>query len=261
VLEVAKVPLWNHPGDFYGYGYSYDILGYLIELKTGRPLEKYLREKIFLPLGMHNSRFQLAGRSVAVLYRRTRSAKFGSNGSRFRLVRVDPPRPGAASRWSSSRLLPSGGGALTHLEGGLLSTLDDYSRFLLAVLNDGSHPATGARILSPAMASMMLADQTALLRHPRAPAAASPYENRGLGLSCLGEVQRDGAPNFGKWFDGVAGVRQWGGAASTAFKYDPHGGRPILIVLMTQAFPQDDGATISEALELTRQAVREMPHV
>merc|ERR550537_1141756 len=108
---------------------------------------------------------------------------------------------------------------------------------------------------------MMLADQTALLRNPRAPAAASPYENRGLGLSCLGELQRRGAPSFGQWFDGVNGVRQWGGAASTAFKYDPNGGRPILVLLMTQAFPQDDGATISEVLEITREAVKELPRL
>merc|ERR1712167_550028 len=100
---------------------------------------------------------------------------------------------------------------------------DDYSKFLLTVVSGGSHPATGARILSPAMATMMLADQTALLK-PRAVAAASPYDHKGLGLSCLGELQRKGAPTFGQWFDGVAGVRQWGGAASTAFKYDPNGG-------------------------------------
>lgn len=264
VEEVAKLPLWNHPGEFYGYGYSYDILGHLIELKTGEPLEKRLQKSIFKPLGMIDTRFHLGGNTpsskpckrLSVLYRRTKSARWGSNGKEFRLARVDPVRRGKASRWAQHGILPSGGGALTHLEGGLLSTLEDYSSFLLSVLNGGRHPMSKVRILSPSMATVMLADQTALLR-PRAPAAASPYENKGLGLCCLGELQRRGAPNFGQWFDGVNGVRLWGGAASTAFKYDPNGGRPILVLLMTQAFPQDDGATISEALEITRQAVRE----
>merc|ERR1712183_397335 len=132
-----------------------------------------------------------------------------------------------------------------------MGTLEDYCRFLLAVLSDGAHPVSGARILSPAAAKMMLADQTALLQ-PRAPAAASPYENRGLGLSCLGELQRRGCPTFGQWFDGVEGVRLWGGAASTCFKYDPNNGRPILAIVLTQAFPQDDGRTIKEAVTATR---------
>mmetsp|Transcript_129118 Transcript_129118/g.248834 ORF Transcript_129118/g.248834 Transcript_129118/m.248834 type:complete len:489 (+) Transcript_129118:63-1529(+) len=262
VSEIAKLPLWNHPGDHYGYGYGYDILGHLVELKTGQQLAKYLRQHIFEPLGMRSTRFDLAGvspashlrRHLTVLYRHTKSAKWGSDGKRRSLVRVDPPRRGAASRWSVSCKLPSGGGSLTHLEGGLLSTLDDYSRFLLAVTSGGAHPATGVRVLSKKMAEMMFADQTACLR-PRRGAVQSPYDSNGLGLCCLGELLRRNAPCDEKWFDGVAGVRQWGGAASTAFKYDPNNGRPILLIVMTQAFPQDDGFTITEAMQLARKAV------
>jgi len=64
VAEVAKLPLWNHPGDYYGYGYGYDTLGHLIELKTGKPLERRLRESIFKPLGMSDTRFHLAMRHL-----------------------------------------------------------------------------------------------------------------------------------------------------------------------------------------------------
>jgi len=234
-----------------------------VELKSGKPLAKYLSENIFNPLGMQDTTFDLHGNSqraraqrLAVLYRHTKSAVFGSDGRHAKLVRVDPVRPRGQTLWAQKCGLPSGGGALSSLEGGLLSTLDDYSKFLLAVTSGGAHPASGVRILSRKMAGEMLSDQTAKLQ-PRAGKNASPYDDRGLGLSCLGELQRHGCPTFGEWFDGVPGVRLWGGAGSTAFKYDPNNGKPILAVLMTQAFPQDDGQTISNALRGAREAIKE----
>lgn len=263
VNEVAKLPLFDQPGRHYEYGYSYDILGHIVELKTGKKLPQYLHERIFKPLGMHDTCFDISGKKsraqrLAVLYRYTKSAKFGSNGCKPKLVRVDPPRKGAPSRWEQPCKIPSGGGALSSLEGGLLSTLDDYSKFLLAVVSHGAHPVTGGRILSPASAAKMLTDQTALLKRPGGrvpPKGANPYNDRGLGLSCLGELQRHGAPSWGKWFDGVPGVRLWGGAASTAFKYDPNGGNPILAIIMTQVLPQEDGTTIRDLLCNVREAV------
>lgn len=56
-------------------------------------------------------------------------------------------------------------------------------------------------------------------------------------------------------FDGVPGVRQWGGAASCAFKFDPNKGQPILVMVMTQALPQDDGTTITTLLKDVREVI------
>jgi len=262
VGELAKLPLFSHPGQLYGYGYSYDILGHLVEVKTGRKLVDYLAERVFRPLGMRDTRFDATSaghaRRLSALYRCTRSPRFGGNGRSLRLARVDPPRRGAPSRWQARCRVPSGGGALTSLEGGLLSTLSDYSKFLLAVVSGGKHPESGARILTPSSAEQMLTDQTALLAEggKLPPRNANPYNDRGLGLSCLGELQRRGAPAWGRWFDGVPGVRLWGGAASSAFKYDPNGGRPILAVVMTQVFPQEDGTVISTLLKGVREGLR-----
>jgi len=263
VKEIAKLPLFSHPGEHYGYGYSYDILGHIVELKTGKKLAQYLQERIFSPLGMKDVRFDLGGaapasgraRRLSVLYRYTKSPRFGGNGRSQGLARVDPKRRGGRSLWTGPCQVPSGGGGVTSLEGGLLSTLDDYARFLLAITSGGAHPVTGARILSKASAARMIEDQTLLLSRPRAPAGASPYNDRGLGLSCLGELQRKGCPSWGQWFDGVPGVRLWGGAASTAFKYDVNRGKPILIIVMTQVMPQEDGTAISELLRGVRQIV------
>jgi len=265
VDELSKLPLFSHPGKHYGYGYGYDVLGHLVEMKSGMSLAAFMKKRIFDPLGMRDTRWDLGGvaaksplaKRLAVLYRSTKSAKYGSNGKNLRLTRVDPEAPGAQSRWTSRCTLPSGGGAVSSLEGGLLSTLDDYARFTLTILAGGAHPTTGRRILSKAMANEMFVDQIALLK-PRVGSSSCPYDDKGLGLCGFGELLRRGAPNWGEWFDGVPGVAQWGGAASTALKYDPNNGNPILVMVMAQAFPQDDGHTITELLKAAREAVRKV---
>lgn len=262
VQELANVPLVSHPGQHYGYGYSYDVLGHLIELKSGKQLETYLRDHILGPLGMSDTGFSLTraskARRLSVLYRYTKSLRWGGTGTNFRLVRVDPPQRGMKSRWLGRCCLPSAGGGLSSLEGGLLSTLDDYAKFLLAVIHGGQHPISGVRILSKASAGLMTTDLIDQLHSPGGrgpPSSARPYDSLGIGLSCIGEVQRRGAPKD-QWFDGVEGVRQWGGAASCAFKYDPNHGRPILAMLVTQALPQDDGATITHFVHGIRQVMQ-----
>eukprot|EP00930_Biecheleria_cincta_P091523 TRINITY_DN8110_c0_g1_i1.p1 TRINITY_DN8110_c0_g1~~TRINITY_DN8110_c0_g1_i1.p1 ORF type:complete len:528 (+),score=87.35 TRINITY_DN8110_c0_g1_i1:81-1664(+) len=276
VEQLAKLPLWNHPGEHYSYGYSYDVLGHLIELKTGKHLALYLQERIFVPLGMLSTGFDLLSVAdsaddapsesttsrLTALYRRTKASNFGADGKTFKLVRVDP-QTGKPSQWSKQCQVPSAGGCVSSFAGGLLSSLDDYAKFLLAVVSGGAHPSSGVRILSERMAAEMLADQTAKLRgssERKGPAAtpdsASPYGNQKLGLSCLGEVQRPGAPSTGGWFDGVAGVRLWGGAANTAFKFDPNRGRPILVIVMSQVVPQDSGITATALLEGARHAAK-----
>jgi len=251
VNELAQLPLISHPGTHYSYGYSYDILGHLIEVKSGKKLESYLHDHILKPLGMCDTSFQVpCYKRLSVLYRYTKSRLWGSDGRRFRLVRVDPKK-GAQSRWAKC-LVPSAGGGLSSLEGGLLSTMDDYAKFLLAVTSGGQHG--GVRILSEKSAEMMMSDLSSLLGS-RVPSSARPYDDAGLGLSGIGELQRRGAPSWGGWFDGVPGVRQWGGAASCAFKFDPNKGQPILVMVMTQALPQDDGTTITTLLKDVREVI------
>lgn len=270
VKELAKLPLIEQPGTHYGYGYSYDVLGHIVELKSGKPLTQYLRERIFEPLGMHDTVFDICDGSgkvrksqsdrLTVLYRYTKSKLFGSDGKRAKLVRVDPLTKNGVSRWGRPCKVPSGGGGLSSLEGGLLSTMDDYTIFLRTILNGGVHPDTQARILSRKFATLMISDHTADLKGPGGkpvPAGCSPYDDRGLGLSCIGEFQRPGAPSWGHWFDGVPEVRLWGGAASCAFKYDPNNGNPILVVLAAQVLPQEDGSVITNLLKGVRKAIEE----
>lgn len=67
------------------------------------------------------------------------------------------------------------------------------------------------------------------------------HNRKGVGLNLLGEVQLPGCEpddNFA-WFDGVPGLIQWGGAATTFYKYQVVNGRPLLLIMFTQVLPQD----------------------
>ena len=59
VKKMAKLPMEKHPGEAFVYGYNTDILGALIEVVSGQPLEVFLKERILDPLGMHDTSFYL----------------------------------------------------------------------------------------------------------------------------------------------------------------------------------------------------------
>jgi CubicO group peptidase (beta-lactamase class C family) len=70
VKKLAKLPLHHHPGEKYTYSEGLDVLGYFIEVVSGMPFDRFLRERLFEPLGMKDTGFYLpaekAGRLVAV---------------------------------------------------------------------------------------------------------------------------------------------------------------------------------------------------
>ena len=59
VLNIAQMPLLHEPGDRFTYGLSTDVLGYLVEIWSGMPLDQFFRDQIFVPLGMKDTYFYL----------------------------------------------------------------------------------------------------------------------------------------------------------------------------------------------------------
>jgi len=132
VKKLAELPLHNEPGEEYNYSGSLDVLGYLIEVISEKPLDRFYRERIFDPLGMNDTWFYLpeekADRLVAV------QTKKNNKWVNFPITFYDPdyPKKGALKFFS--------GGA------GLSSTARDYATFLQMYLNGGE--LNGKRILS-----------------------------------------------------------------------------------------------------------------
>ncbi|KAH7381033.1 beta-lactamase [Cadophora sp. MPI-SDFR-AT-0126] len=124
-----KTPLLYDSGAGYSYGASSDWLGFVVEEVSGLPLDIYFQKHIFQPLGLTNS--GIINPDIALHHRL-------QNGT----ITADPLSAPPSSRPSPGSVAPLGGQFLT-------STIDDYSTFLLTLINEGTHPRTGVSILRP----------------------------------------------------------------------------------------------------------------
>lgn len=148
IPRLAKLPLLVQPGEEYYYGLNTDVLGYLIEVISGMPLDKYLQEKILEPLGMKDTYFFLPKDKQSRLVElytqgnnkiRIQDSLISLNGTFSR----DFPKTPNGTFFS--------GGA------GLASTAYDYALFGQMLLNGGE--LFGKRILSPATIQLMTSNQ------------------------------------------------------------------------------------------------------
>ena len=150
ITRLAKLPLFTQPGEEFYYGLNTDVLGYLIEVISGMPLDKYLQKKIFEPLGMKDTYFFLPkekqARLVALYTQQGNQTKLRIQDSLINLNGTfsrDFPKTPNGSYFS--------GGA------GLASTAYDYALFGQTLLNGGE--LNGKRILSPRTIQLMTSNQ------------------------------------------------------------------------------------------------------
>lgn len=201
---LAATPLWFQPGERFGYGiYSTDMLGRVIEVAAGAPLDRYLDEAIFKPLAMKDTGFLLAGREVpglATMYRR------GESG------------PSPVVDHGLDRLTAPHGG------GGLYSTAPDYLRFLRMIANGGE--LEGIRVLAPSTVAMMTRNVLSKEMLPIGRGVTSMAGGFGLGFSVAMEDYPIGDSPL------VSGDYFWAGSSDTFFFASPS--RRIIGVALTQ---------------------------
>ncbi|GES28250.1 serine hydrolase domain-containing protein [Streptomyces angustmyceticus] len=139
MAALSRIPLLHQPGDGWLYNTSSDIQGVLIARASGRPLPEFLAERLFEPLGMADTGFEVP---PGKLDRFTSYYRVGPTGER---ELVDAP----GGQWSSRPAFPSGAG-------GLVSTVDDWHAFARMLLAEGS--VGGRRLLSPTSVRQMTTD-------------------------------------------------------------------------------------------------------
>lgn len=213
--NIAQQPLLHEPGAQWTYGYNMEILGYLIEVITGKNLGTYCKEHIFAPLGMDDTYFYLPKEKAS------------------RLVDVYQMTPeglstyeGAANVWYYPLLedkdhFAGGGGAS--------STTLDYAVFCQMLLNGGIY--NGIRILGSKTIELMTTDQLALLRIE--PSGALAYTRSSFGLGFSLKLEKGKALSGGS-----SGTYAWGGLFNTKFWIDPK--EDLIFVGMTQVLPGGD---------------------
>ena len=191
VKRLAKLPLHHDPGTKYTYSEGLDVLGYLVEIVSGKPFDVFLKERIFDPLGMNDTRFYLneAQGNRLVEVHTYQDGKW----KEFPITFYDPayPKSGAKTFFS--------GGA------GLSSTAEDYAKFLQMYLNGGIYD--GRRLLSPLTIQTAMQNQVGDLWNA----------DKHYGLA-FGVVTTKGVAQGGL---GSAGTFDWGGYFNTQYFADP----------------------------------------
>jgi CubicO group peptidase (beta-lactamase class C family) len=206
IERLAQLPLVSQPGEAYVYGYSTDILGCVVERASGQPLDAFLRERFFKPLGMNDTHFFLP----RVQEERLATVYASANG---KFERAPEGAKGQGHFVEGPRRNFSGGA-------GLLSTARDYATFLEMIRNGGVH--RGVRILGPRAAALMHTNQIDTLHSST---------GRGFGYG-FQTTDRFGANGF----EGPGGFG-WGGAYGSRYRVDPQAG--LTLVLMIQLMPNE----------------------
>ena len=209
ISALSGLPLEFSPGERWNYSVATDVLGIVIERLSGLDLDSFFNQRIFHPLGMGDTFFELPGDKVE---RMTDAWQLSQDG---RLSLYDR---GARSGWRRSLSFRSGGG-------GLISTADDYHRFARMLLRGGE--LDGERLLQPETVAAMHANHLPgggdLARHSSSMFSEADYAGIGFGLGLAADLAT------GEYF--------WGGVFSTFFFVDPRHG--IIGLLMTQHLPSN----------------------
>ncbi len=211
--KVASLPLYFQPGERFFYSFADDVLGRVIEVVSGQAFDRFLAQRLFVPLGMTNTGFHISPAelaSVATLYRH--DAQGG-------LERRDPALGGNITDPN----FPPGGG------GGLISTATDYMRFAQMMANGGSFG--GKQYLSPVTVAQMTRNRIAVGDPESFWGANSKGQGYGLGVGMITDAGR--APYIAS-----DGDFAWGGLWDTQWVASPSTG--ITAVLMTQMDPTGD---------------------
>ena len=203
INRLAKLPLHGQPGEVYQYGYSTDVLGYLVEVVSGMPLDRFFEERIFRPLKMVDSCFYLPPAKSPRL-----ANVYGLEGGKLVLKET-----AERSLYVHGPRKCFSGGA------GVLSTTGDYARFLQMLLNNGE--LDGVRILSPKSVELMHENHTG-------DKYVGDTKAFGLGFWVIKDLGFHGEL-------GSEGAYGWGSAYFPQYLVDPK--ERIVALFMTQHMP------------------------
>jgi CubicO group peptidase (beta-lactamase class C family) len=230
----ASLPLQFDPGTQWNYSVASNVLGRLVEVVSGQPLDVFLAERIFGPLGMTDTGFHVtddrAGR-LAELYGETEDGGI-------------EPVPGLPLRGRPRFLSGSGG---------LVSSAYDWHRFTELLRRRGE--LDGVRLLTPATVDLMTrnhlpggADLRAFGSRPAHDEPGNDGVGFGLGVSVVTDPARTQAPSG-------LGTYGWSGVATTTFWVDP--GRDLTVQFMTQVRPRRSHTVFRDLKRLVHEAVRD----
>ena len=234
VTKLAKLPLAHQPGEFWEYSMAVDVLGRIVEVVSGTPLDRFVEERVSKPLGMASTGFYV------------READVG----RLAQPQTDPAtgaRPNLPDVTKKPQWLSGGGG--------MVSTAGDYLHFCEMLLHRGGWGE--AHLLAPATVSLMTSNAlppgvgyTERAKTMISDISPMPAMGQGFGLGFAVRTAEGRNP-----LPGNIGTYYWTGAWGTTFWVDP---KEKLIGIMMIQVPLSDGSPYRRAMRnLTYQALLE----
>ncbi len=204
--HFGSLPLMHQPGESWMYNTGSQVLGVLIERAAGKPLETFLRERLFEPLGMIDTAFSVRPDQLGRFT--TAYAPHPATGQLDVLDGVD------GSYWSRPPAMPNAAGWL-------VSTIDDFGAFAAMIVDAGTH--RGQQILSPRSVALMTTDHLTAEQRAGATPFMSEHSGWGYGMAApaAGATNGDLPHGFG-----------WTGGTGTTWYSDPDTG--LTGVLFTQ---------------------------
>jgi CubicO group peptidase (beta-lactamase class C family) len=219
IPTLAKLPLLHEPGERFTYGLNSDVLGYLVEVISGKSFRDFLNERLFGPLGMEDAYFYLPDEKIKRLVPVYANSDEGLGPSPD--TRYEYPFKGGKCYYS--------GGA------GISCTILDYARFMQMMVNGGSY--NGHQILGRKTIDLMTTNQVGEL-----------YGEGGFGLG-FGLVTEKTKHQILS----SVGNYSWGGYFSTSYWMDPE--EDIVALFFTQMYPMQYGDIHQKFQVMTYQAL------
>ncbi|NOS72066.1 MAG: beta-lactamase family protein [Verrucomicrobia bacterium] len=207
IAKLARVPLMHQPGDAYTYGINQDVQGAVIERVTGKTFGAFLEERIFRPLGMKDTGFDVPPEKMS------RLAKTYKHGPDGKFVEDQP----IVETWPEAGRGIEAGGA------GIFSTAGDFARFAQMLCNGGT--LEGKRILGRKTVELMTANHLVTLPNSQ---AATRQKGFGLGVEVTTDLGQLSMPSS-------LGQFGWYGAATTYCQIDPK--ERLVAIAFAQHFP------------------------
>ncbi len=215
VKRLAALPLGFEPGSHWNYSVSTDVLGRVVEVISGQPLDRFIADHILGPLGMGDTFFGVP---------EAKQDRLGAHYNRTDDDGMKLAEDGPGTGFRADRVTQFSGG------GGLLSTADDYLRFAEMQRRGGA--LDGVRILGPRTMRLMASNHL-------------PGDLASMGQKVWAEVSFEGIGfGLGGWVMldparaqtlGSPGDFGWGGMASTVYWVDP--AEEMVVIFLTQLSP------------------------
>ncbi len=226
--SLHSYPLAFEPGSKWDYGTGIDWLGQMVEAVSGQRIDAYCKEKVFDPLGMNDTRFELEGDMEA---------------------RLAQAHIFAEGQWAPHEIAPPPGPEVYGMGHALYTTGPDYLTFIRMLMNGGE--LNGARVLAEDTVKMYCANQIGDLSVGKMTSYAPPLtadvdffpeqENK-FSLGCLMNTEDiDGKRR--------AGSQSWAGVLNTHYWFDPKSGVAAVIMLQHLPFVDDNCLAIYDAVE------------